>query len=190
MFDDFGLVETVYGLSQGVVIRVADAPDRSTSFYLFKTLGIFNRQILDTPVAVMGEAVAVRVSGGQRLIQRVENRFGIGRGRHLSANDAASEDVDDKCHIDKANGRADIRKVRHPQNVRRGCFEDTVYLVFRTWKGRIALCCFLPFPTRNTLKPHHFHQADDRASGDIPTCCNEIIPNFHRAIAFTFHNLV
>ena len=44
--DQFGFVETVYRLGEGVVIRVTDTADRRFDASLSQTLGISNGQIL------------------------------------------------------------------------------------------------------------------------------------------------
>ena len=48
--DQFGFVETVYRLGEGVVIRVTDTADRRFDASLSQTLGVSNGQIL--PAAV------------------------------------------------------------------------------------------------------------------------------------------
>ena len=56
--DHLGFVETVDRLGQGVVGAVSDAADRRVQNSLDQPFGIFDRQKLNTPIAVMNQTVA------------------------------------------------------------------------------------------------------------------------------------
>ena len=54
--DHFGFVEAVNSLGEGIVITVPDAADRGLDARRGKPLGILNRDVLDTAIAVVDEA--------------------------------------------------------------------------------------------------------------------------------------
>ena len=49
--DEFGLVEAVDRLGEGVVVAVADAADGGDEARLGQTLGVLDRDVLDAPIA-------------------------------------------------------------------------------------------------------------------------------------------
>ena len=51
--DHFGLVQPDHRLGEGVVVRVADAPDRRINAGVCQAVGVTDREILRAPVAVM-----------------------------------------------------------------------------------------------------------------------------------------
>src|SRR5271168_2639960 len=57
--DDLGLVETVDGLGESIVIAVPDAAYRRFDASFRQALGVFDRDILAAPVAVMHEPAAM-----------------------------------------------------------------------------------------------------------------------------------
>ena len=65
--DDFGLVQPGHGIGEGVVQRIARAPDRRLNPGLGAPLRIPDREILGATVTLMHE-VAVRRSGIEGLI--------------------------------------------------------------------------------------------------------------------------
>lgn len=56
--DDLGLVKTVDGLCEGVVVAVADAADRRLDAGLGEPLGVFDGDMLAAAVAVLNPALA------------------------------------------------------------------------------------------------------------------------------------
>jgi hypothetical protein len=57
--DDVGLLETVDGLGESIVIAVPDAAYRRFDASVHQALGVFDRDVLDAPVAVMHEPAAM-----------------------------------------------------------------------------------------------------------------------------------
>jgi hypothetical protein len=57
--DDLGLVETVDGLGQRIVVVVAHAAHRRLDTGFCQALGVFDRDVLAASVAVMHEPAAV-----------------------------------------------------------------------------------------------------------------------------------
>lgn len=68
----------------------------------------------------------------QGLLQSIENKVRFGGSRDPPPDDAISERVDDKSHVDKALPCGHIRKIADPQQARRWCSEHAVHLVTRT----------------------------------------------------------
>jgi len=81
--NDLGLVETDDRLRQGIVVRVADAADRGLDAGFGKLLGIADRHVLNSTIAVMNQLVdfGPRVEG---LLERVEGQVASQRARHLT----------------------------------------------------------------------------------------------------------
>ena len=81
MPDDFGLVEAVDGLCQGVVVAIAHASDGGHEMGLGQALGVIHGEVLNTPVAVMDQPVlGTGPAGGQilcilRELELMSSRF-------------------------------------------------------------------------------------------------------------------
>src|SRR3954449_9157123 len=137
--DQLGFVEAVDGFGEGVIVAITDAANRRLDARRGKPLGILDRDVLHTAIAVMDEAAApdgpARVQG---LLQRVEHEASVSRAGDAPADDAPREDVDDEGDIDETGPRRDVGKVGHPQGVRTRRFELPIDAIERTRGGRIA----------------------------------------------------
>src|ERR1700750_863119 len=72
--DYLGLVKAVDGLGERVVAAVSNTPDRWFDASFSQSFGIFDRDILDAPVAVMDKAAAMaRGAIVESLLQGVEH---------------------------------------------------------------------------------------------------------------------
>jgi len=72
--DDLGLVETIDGFGESIVIAVAHAAYRRFDARFRQALGVFDRDVLAAPVAVMHEPAAMHgLSVMQGLFQRIQN---------------------------------------------------------------------------------------------------------------------
>jgi len=58
--NDLGLVKSVDGLGQSIVVAVADAAYRRLDTGVGQALGIFDRDVLASPIAVMNEPAAMK----------------------------------------------------------------------------------------------------------------------------------
>lgn len=109
--DHLGLVQTVDGLGQRIVVGVADAAHRRFQAGLDETLGVANRHVLGPPVAVMYRPIrANRLARVQRLLQRVEHEVSPRRRRSAPPDDPAREDINDEGHVDEALPSGDVGK--------------------------------------------------------------------------------
>ena len=86
--DDLGLVEAIDRLSERVVIGVTNTADRAFDARLDESVGIADRQVLTTSIAVMDEAFALW-SRVYRLLKSIERQVSAQRTGHSPANDAA-----------------------------------------------------------------------------------------------------
>ena len=106
--DDLGLVEAVDGLGEGIVVAVSNATDRRLDVGPGQTLGVFDREVFHTPIGMVDEANAVqRTALMKRLLERIENKAGVGRATDPPAADPPADDplgkgVDDEGDIDEA----------------------------------------------------------------------------------------
>jgi hypothetical protein len=117
--DYLGFVEAVEGLGQGIVVAVAGAADRGLDARLGKPLGILDRNVLHTAIAVVDEAATPdRPALVQGLLQCVQHKAGVSGARDTPTDDAPGKGVDDEGDIDEAGPRRDVGEVGHPQGVR------------------------------------------------------------------------
>jgi len=87
--DEFGLVEPVEALGQSVVVGVASAADRSDGSGLGQSLGVANRQVLNSSVRVMDQLGQVVVSAAvDGHLECIDGQVAAQRRRHLPADDA------------------------------------------------------------------------------------------------------
>ncbi len=54
------------------------------------------------------------------LLKSIEDKASMRRSAYAPADNATSECVDDKCHVDKPLPSRDIREIAHPESVWRG----------------------------------------------------------------------
>ena len=110
--DEFGLVEPVDGLGQGVVVAVALGAHGRLDASLGQALGVPDADVLRAPVGVANQAaIALRLPGVQGLLQRIEYEVRAHRTAHSPAHDATGEHVDDEGHVQPALPGRDVREV-------------------------------------------------------------------------------
>src|SRR3954449_11931661 len=162
---------------------VTDAADRRVDTRRGKPLGILDRDVLHTAIAVMDEAAApdgpARVQG---LLQRVEHAASVSRAGDAPADDAPREDVDDEGDIDETGPRRDVGKVGHPQGVRTRRFELPIDAIERTRGRRIADCGADPFARHHALQTHRAHQARYSAASDRDPFPEKLSPDLADAV--------
>ncbi len=110
--NDLGLVETVDRFGEGVVVTVADASDRRLDASFCQPLGIPDGHVLKAAIRVMHEAAAMSGTPIMKsLLKGIEDKASMRRPAPPPSNDATSEDVDDKGHIDETLPGRDIGKI-------------------------------------------------------------------------------
>ena len=125
--DDLGLVKAVDALGESVVVAIADTADGRFDAGLHQALGVFDRDILAAPVAMMDEAAATyRASVVKSLFQGIEDEAGMRRAAYPPADDTPGECIDDERHIYKALSGRDVGEVGDPEHVRRRRLELAV----------------------------------------------------------------
>ena len=100
--NDFRLVEAVDGLGEGVVVAVALAADRGLDTGFAEALRIANRNILCATITMMDQRVAIRLSGVQGLLQRIQNEIRVHASADAPTDDIAGKDVNDEGDINEA----------------------------------------------------------------------------------------
>ncbi len=93
--NDLAPVEPDDRLSERVVVRSADTAQRRLGSRFGESLGVTNRQILAAPITVMDDTLGPRARP-QRLLQGLQNQFGVHRARHSPADDALCGQIDDE----------------------------------------------------------------------------------------------
>jgi hypothetical protein len=87
--DDLSLEQADDGLCEGVVVAVADAPDRGLDPGLQEPFGVPDADVLPAPVAMMGQATLRRTTVVQGLFQGVEDKARMSRPRDPPADGEA-----------------------------------------------------------------------------------------------------
>ena len=114
--DALGLVEAVDGLHQGVVVGVADRPDRGRMSSSGQVFGEPDRGVLGCRrrsggSARAGRRVALAVTLPQRHPQRGHHQVGGLAGGGVPGHDPLGEHVEDERDVDQAGVRADVGEV-------------------------------------------------------------------------------
>jgi len=162
---------------------VPDAADRRLDARRGKPLGILDRDVLHTAIAVVNEAAAPdRPALVQSLLQRIQHKAGVSRAGDTPADDTPREDVDDKGDIDETGPCRDVGKVGHPQGVRTRRIELPIDAIERTRGGRIADCGADPFAPHDALQAHRAHQARHGAASDRGPFPQKLSPHLPDAI--------
>src|SRR3954453_10795661 len=181
--DQLGFVEAVDGFGEGVIVAITDAANRRLDTRRGKPLGILDRDVLHTAIAVMDEAAAPDGPAlVQGLLQRVQHEAGVSRAGDTPADDAPCKGVDDEGDIDETGPRRDVGKVGHPQGVRTRRFELPIDVIERTRGRRIADCGADPFAPHHALQPHRPHQARYGAASDRGPFPEKLSPDLPDAI--------
>ena len=153
--DHLGLVETVDGFGESIVIGISDAADRRLHASFSQALGVFDRDVLAAPVAMVHEPAAMnRPSIMQRLFQRIEHEARMRRAGSPPTNDPAGIGVDDEGNVDEAGPGRDIGEVREPEDVRPWRLKLAVDVIQRAWRGLVAGRGFDGFAADDPLKAH------------------------------------
>src|ERR1700689_4445192 len=80
--DHLCLVKAVDGFGESIVVGISDAADRRLNACFSQPLGIFDRDVLAAPVAMVHEAAAMdRSAIVQGLLQRIEHEAGVREAR-------------------------------------------------------------------------------------------------------------
>src|SRR3954464_13587163 len=157
---------------------VTDAADRRLDTRRGKPLGIFDRDVLHTAIAVVDEAAApdgpARVQG---LLQRVQHEAGMSRAGDTPADDTPRKDVDHEGDIDETGPRRDVSKVGHPQGVRTRRFELPINAIERTGGCRIADCGPDPLAPHDAPQAPPPHQARHRAASNRDPFPEQLSPD-------------
>lgn len=116
------------------------------------------------------------------LLQRIEDEARMCCPACPPADDATSEDVDDKGHVDETLPGGDIGEVRNPQPVWCWGFELAVNPVKRV-RGRLVRERRADRLTSNdTLQAHRPHKPGDTAAGDVKAFTLQLPPDLANAI--------
>lgn len=181
--DDLGLIETVDRFGEGVVVTIADASDRRLDASFCQPLGIPDGHVLNAAIRVMHEAAAVsRTPIMKCLLQRIEDEACMCCPARPPADDATSEDVDDKGHVDETLPGGDIGEIRNPQPVWCRGFELAVNPVKRA-RGRLVRERRADrLSSNDPLQAHRPHKPGDSAAGDIEAFTLQLPPDLANAI--------
>jgi hypothetical protein len=141
-FDQFGLVQAVDGLGQGIVIGASDGPDGGLDTGFGEAFGEPDRRVLGTPICMVDNIFQVDSSfllaGPDGLFDRVEHHRGGHRRCDSPAQDPACVGVGDEGYVGESRPRGYVGEVGDPQPV--GCWrgEPSLDEISRTDCGGVG----------------------------------------------------
>jgi hypothetical protein len=98
--DDFGFEEAVDRLGERVVIAVADAAHGRFDARIRQPFGVFDRQILAAPVAMVNQSHCLhRATVMDGLFEGIKDKPGMRGGADAPTDDLAGIGIDDESHI-------------------------------------------------------------------------------------------
>ena len=116
--DQLGLEQRVHGFGEGVVVGVADRPDRRHGADVVEAFAVADAGGLAAGVGVGDEPFEAGASVPAGRLQCVEHHLGCHVAGDAPADDAAGERVGDEAHIGDPGPGGDLGEVRDPQPVR------------------------------------------------------------------------
>src|SRR5271166_111865 len=179
--NDLRLVQPDERFGQRVVVRIAHATHGRLGSRFGQSLGVANRQILATPVAVMHDPLDSGTRP-QRLLQRVQDQFGMHRARHPPADDAPGEYIDHERDVNEAGPRRDISKVRHPQLIGTARLELPVDSIERSLRTVVGDGGAALATAHHPLQTERAHQPLDRTAGNLVALAAKLPPDFARTV--------
>src|SRR6266702_2382758 len=118
----------------------------------------------------------------QRLLQRVQDQFGMHRARHAPPDDASCEYIDHKRDVNEACPRRDVSKVRDPQLVGAARLELPVDPIERSFSAVISDRGAAFATAYRALQAQRAHQPLDRTAGNLEVFTAELPPDLARAV--------
>lgn len=135
--DALGLEQALHGLHERVVIRIADAADRGLDALQSQMLGVANRCVLSSRVAVTDQStgrdrVPFTIALPLRDPQRSHHEIGAHARAGVPADNALGEHIHDERDIDQPGPGPHISEVGDPHTIWRCCAEITIQKVTGT----------------------------------------------------------
>src|ERR1700730_12718444 len=181
--DDLGLVETVDGLGQSIVVAVADATHRGLDTSFDQALGVFDRDVLAASVAVMHEPAAMEGPPiMQSLLQGVEHEVGVRRSGRAPANEAPRVRIDDEGDIDEARPGRHVGEVGEPKRIRALRLELPIDVIQRAWRRLVADRGSDRLAADHALQTKGSHQPCHGAAGNVVTFALQLPPDLAHAV--------
>src|SRR5438874_2518964 len=181
--DHLGLVKAVDALGQSIVIAVADAAHGGLDARFGQALGVANRHVLHSPVAMVNQAATLDGAAvSQSLLQGIQHEARLCRTTHPPADDAPGIGVDNKSDVDEALPGRDVCEVRQPQYIRPRRPELPVHPVERTGDGRVADRGTDLAASHCTFQAHLPHQPGHSAACGANALAAELPPHLAHAV--------
>jgi len=162
--DQFGFVQAVGRLGQGVVVAVARAADRGLAAGLGQPFAISDAHVLRSPIGLMGQRIVI--AGMARITPAPTHRARrlSSWTAHAPADDASGVDIDDEGHIHPALPSRDVGVVRDPELIWPLRPELPVDAIQRPHGSIVGDGGAQPLGTPHALQALGAHQAFDRAT--------------------------
>ena len=122
-------------------------------------------------------AIALGLSGIERLLQGIQNEVRVHGTADPPAHDASGVHVDHKGYVQPALPGRDVREVRDPELVGPLCQEPPVDPVQWAWRLHVADGGAHHLATAYALQAQPFHQALDRATGNGNSLAIHLLPD-------------
>ena len=189
--DEFGLVEADLRLREGVVVRVANGPDRGINALIDEPVREGNRRVNAARIGMVRQPCepghTFTAAGPERHLEAVQHERCCHGGGGAPAEDATGVRVEHERDIHPSGPRPHVREVGHPELVGAEPREVAVDEVSRPALPRIRIDGPLPFPTDHPGNPEVSHEPFDRAAGDVMSVTTKAEP---RACGHRLQDLV
>lgn len=129
--NQLGLVQTVDGLGQRVVVAVTPAAHRGLYARLVQPFGVADADVLTAPVGMVRQGMGCWLAGIQRLLQRIQHEVRLHAAADPPAHDALGVHIHHEGHVQPALPGGDVGEVRYPQLVGTAGLEVPVDVVQR-----------------------------------------------------------
>ena len=137
--DQFGLVQTIDGFGQGIVVAVPLAADGRLDAGLGQALGMADGNRLRSAIRMVDRAgIPLWLTSLERLLQGIQNEVGAHRTTDSPADDPAGKDIDDEGDIDEPRPRGNMGEIGDLELIRPIRLELAMDPILRTRRGRIA----------------------------------------------------
>jgi hypothetical protein len=175
--DEFGLVIAVRGLGHGVVVAVADGPDRGCRADLREAFALANRRELAARIAMTPQIlVMMSASTPASRLHRGADHLGAHACRAPPRAGHPIESVDDEADVGDAGPRRHAREICHPEPVRVRSREFPIDQVRVPCGHGISLGRLDPLRRRGALDASGTHQPPGLVAVDIDPGATRALP--------------
>ncbi len=163
--DNFGVVESIGRLGEGVAKTLTDTADRRLKACFCQTLCIPHTDIRAAAIRVMDKTPSdARHSIVQGLLKSIEHKVSMRCPADPLADNPVGEHIDHEADINKTCRGRDVGEIADPKPVRCGGLEVAVHMIERERRCLVAEGRAMRLAADNALQPHGIHEAPEGAT--------------------------